>query len=357
MTHDDPLTWLGETDWRNQHQLFGIRLSDRRYHMAIVGRTGMGKSTLMRTMMRSDIAQGSGFALVDPHGDLASDVATYARERRAADLIYLNPATPDGSLALNPLEVAGAKPHLVASGVLGVFKKFWEEYWGPRMEHIFRNVLLALVPLPGATLAHVADMLLDADFRRRVLVHVKDENVRKFWLKEFAQYRPQARIDAVTPILNKIGQFLAIPEVRKVVCQPKSAFDLRKVMDEKRIFVANLSKGLLGEDSSALLGALLITKFELAALSRANVSRAERNDFFLYVDEFPTMATQSFAGILSESRKYALSIVVGLQYIDQIEKEIRDALFENVGTLAIFRVGPATARILETQMEGLSEKT
>jgi hypothetical protein len=190
--HSDPLTWLGETDWRQQHRLFGIRLSDRRYHMAIVGRTGMGKSTLLRTMMQSDIDQGAGLALVDPHGDLAAEIAEYAKAKRPGDLVYVNPSASGGALALNPLEPAGAKPHLVASGVLGVFKKVWHEFWGPRMEHIFRNVLLALVPLPGATLAHVADMLLDADFRKRVLKHVTDESVRKFWLQEFAQYRRSA---------------------------------------------------------------------------------------------------------------------------------------------------------------------
>lgn len=356
MAHDDPLTFLGETDWRETHRRFGIRRSDRRYHMAIVGRTGMGKSTLMETMMRSDVARGEGFALIDPHGDLADEVVRFARSRRAQDLVFLNPAEPDGGLALNVLEAAGAKPHLVASAVLSVFKKLWKEFWGPRMENLFRNALLALVGSDGATLADVPRILLDERFRRSVVERVTDARIREFWLQEYARYSAWARMEAASPILNKIGQFLAIPEIRAILCQPKSSFNLREVMDAGRIFVANISRGRLGEDASALLGGLLVTKFELAALSRADVPREARRDFFLYVDEFPILASPSFAGILSESRKYGCSLTVGMQYVDQVEPDLRDALFENVGTLAVFRVGPASARLLAPQLEAIEKE-
>lgn len=356
MPNEDPLTWLGELDWRGDHRRFGIKRSDRRYHMAIVGRTGMGKSTLMRAMMWSDILSGEGFALIDPHGDLAEEIAAFSRRIRAEHLSYFNPAAPDGVLALNILEATGTKPHLIASGVLSVFKKLWEDFWGPRLEHVFRNALLALAGIPGTTLGDVPRVLLDPSFRRTILSQVSDEKVREFWFQEYDRYTVPFRMQAISPILNKIGQFLAIPEVRRVLCQPRSSFDLREIMDEGKIFVANLSRGRLGEDASALLGALLVTKFELAALSRADISLRDRRQFYFYVDEFPTLATPSFAGMLAESRKYAVALVVAMQFVDQVEVSLRDALFENVGTLAVFRAGPGSARILAPQLEVVSKE-
>ena len=352
----DPLTFLGEIDWRGDHRRFGIRRSDRRYHMAIIGRTGMGKSTLMKAMMSSDIARDEGFALIDPHGDLAEEIVRMAREKRPKDTVYFNPAEPEGVLGFNILEVLGTKPHLVASAVISVFKKLWEDFWGPRMEHILRHALLSLVGIPDATLADVSRILLDKDFRRWVIEQITDPKIREFWLQEYGRYTSWGRMDAASPILNKIGQFIANPDIRRLICQPKSSFDLRAVMDDGKIFVANLSRGKLGEDASALLGALLVTKFELAALGRADVQFQERRDFFFYVDEFPTLATPSFAGIMAESRKYALAIIVAMQYVDQVERSLRDALFENVGTLAVFRGGPGTARILGPQLEGITEQ-
>lgn len=356
MLPEDPLTFLGETDWRNQHRPFGIRRSDRRYHMAVIGRTGMGKSTLMKTMAFSDIAKGEGLALLDPHGDLAEEVVQVARQNRPQDTVYFNPAEPDGTLGFNILEAAGVKPHLVASGVISVMKKFWEDFWGPKMEHILRHALLSLVGIPNATLADVSRILLDKDFRRWVIGRITDAKIREFWLQEYERYTAWGRMDAASPILNKIGQFIANPDIRRLICQPKSSFDLRAIMDAGRIFVANLSRGKLGEDASALLGALLVTKFELAALARADVPPEARREFFLYVDEFPTLATPSFAGIMAESRKYSLAITVGMQYVDQIERTLRDAVFENVGSIAVFRGGPGTASILAPQLEDISEE-
>jgi hypothetical protein len=324
--------------------------------MALVGRTGMGKSTLMENLMLSDANAGDGFALLDPHGDLAENVVSAISKTRSEDLIFFNPSEPSGRLGLNVLENAGNKQHLIVSGVISVFKKIWDQYWGPRMEHIFRHTLWALVQSEGTTLADVPRILLDKNFRAQIVRHITDPILREFWTHEFGRYASSYGADSLSPILNKIGQFLSNPEVRGVVSQEKSSFDVREIMDEGKILIANLPKGKLGEDGSALLGALLVTKFELAALSRAEQPPEKRRDFFLYVDEFPTIATESFAGLLSESRKYGLSLILAMQYIDQVEEKVRDALLENVGTLISFRIGPESARYLAPQFSPVFEK-
>jgi hypothetical protein len=352
----DTVTILGETDFRDRHQIFGIKRSDRRYHMVLVGRTGMGKSTLMESMMISDSNAGEGFALLDPHGDLAEKVASSIPRSRREDLIFFNPTEPSGRLGLNILENAGNKQHLVVSGVVSVFKKIWDQYWGPRMEHIFRHTLWALVQAEGSTLADVPRLLLDKNFRAGIVRGITDPILREFWSHEFGRYASSYGSDSLSPILNKIGQFLSNPEVRGVVSQEKSSFDVRQIMDEGKILIANLPKGKLGEDGSALLGALLVTKFELAALSRAEQPPEKRRDFFLYVDEFPTIATESFSGLLSESRKYGLSLILAMQYVDQVEEKLRDALLENVGTLITFRIGPGSARYIAPQFSPVFEK-
>jgi hypothetical protein len=317
----------------------------------------MGKSTLMESMMFSDAKAGEGFALLDPHGDLAEAVARQISMTRPHDFIYFNPSEPTGRLGLNILENAGNKQHLIVSGVISVFKKIWEQYWGPRMEHIFRHTLWALVQAEGSTLADVPRLLLDKNFRAGIVRNISDPILREFWTHEFGRYAAgYGGADSLSPILNKIGQFLSNPEVRGVVSQKKSSFDVRQIMDEGKILIANLPKGKLGEDGSALLGALLVTKFELAALSRAEQSPESRRDFFLYVDEFPTIATESFSGLLSESRKYGLSLILAMQYVDQVEEKLRDALLENVGTLITFRIGPESAKYLAPQFSPIFEK-
>jgi hypothetical protein len=355
--NDYQVTILGETDFRDRHQPFGIKRSDRRYHMVLVGRTGMGKSTLMENLMLSDVSAGEGFAVLDPHGDLAESVANRIFKTRPQDLIYFNPSEPSGRLGLNVLENDGNKQHLIVSGVISVFKKIWDQYWGPRMEHIFRHTLWALVQSEGSTLADVPRLLLDKNFRGQIVGTITDPILREFWTREFGRYAAgYGGADSLSPILNKIGQFLSNPEVRGVVSQEKSSFDVREVMDKSKILIDNLHKGKLGEDGSALLGALLVTKFELAALSRAEQSPESRRDFFLYVDEFPTIATESFAGLLSESRKYGLSLILAMQYVDQVEEKLRDALLENVGTLISFRIGPESAKYLASQFSPVLEK-
>jgi type IV secretory pathway TraG/TraD family ATPase VirD4 len=351
MSHDDSVTIFAETDFRGKHQRFGIRRSDRQYHMAIVGRTGMGKSTLMETLIAADIRSnsGCGCALLDPHGDTAEAIVKLIPSERTKDLVYFNPADPAGSLGLNILESTGTKKHLVVSGVISLFKKIWSDSWGPRMEHLFRYALSALVEVEGTTLADVSRIFLDKEFRAWILRSVQDITIRQFWTDEYERYTPSFRTEAISPILNKTGSFLVNQEIRNVVTKKRSDFDLRQIMDEGKIFVANLSKGNLGEDGSALLGSLLSTKFELAALSRTEIPTDDRRDFYLYVDEFPTLAGNSFMGMLSESRKYKLGLVLVMQYIEQLEEPIRNALFENVGTLIVFRVGPESARYLAPQ--------
>ena len=344
---NDLITYFAETTFRNQHQRFGIHRFDRRYHMALIGKTGMGKSTLLETLMLSDMNQGEGFALIDPHGDLAEDLLRILPERRRQEVVYFCPADDQHRLAFNLLENHSGHPHLTVAGLLSVFKKIWQPpFWGPRMEYILQNSLFTLMSTDGTTLADVPKLLLDLSFRRTILANVKDAQLKEFWSREFERYKPEFRQEALSPILNKIGQFLLNPLLRDVLAQPKSAFNLRQIMDEGRIFIANLSKGRLGDDASVLLGSMLMTQFELAALARADRPEHSRRDFYLYVDEFPTVVSEGFGTVLSEARKYRLNLILAMQYVEQLDEGVRNALFENVGTLIAFRLGPESARLV-----------
>jgi len=315
--------------------------------MALIGRTGMGKSTLLENLMLADARNGEGFALIDPHGDVAERVFRELPEDRRSDVVYFDPSVPEHRLGFNLLENHSGHPHLVVAGFISVLKKIWApDFWGPRMEYILRNALFTLMSTEGTTLADVPRLLLDLTFRRQILEKVTDAHLNEFWTREFDRYQPLFRQEAVSPILNKIGQFLTNPALREVLTQPKSAFNLRQLMDEGKIFIANLSKGKLGEDASRLLGSMLVSQCELAALSRADQAELDRRDFYLYIDEFPTVVTANFATVLSEARKYRLNLILAMQFVEQLEEPLRNALFENVGTLAAFRVGPESARLL-----------
>lgn len=343
--NDDEITVFAETDFRNERKRFGVRRRDRRAHMHILGRTGMGKSTLLETLMASDVAAGNGFALLDPHGDLAAKIRDRVRETRPSDLIDFDPAARP--LAYNPLTVADpSRRYLVASSLISAFRKVWAEFWGPRMEHILRHALLTLTEFPGATLLDLPRLLTDAPFRRTVIGRVTDAQVRTFWQNEFERYAVNFRAEAVAPILNKIGAFLASPDVRAVVGSREPGLDLRAVMDEGKIVVANLAKGRLGEDASALLGALLVSGFEAAALGRADVPEDDRRDFYLYLDEVQNLATLSLAGMLQEARKYRLGLVMAHQYLEQLDERLQVAILGNVGSLIAFRVGVRDAKVL-----------
>src|SRR3989442_2819325 len=347
---DNRTTALAETNFRNQRRRFGIKRADRRAHMYVIGKTGTGKPRLIASLARQDALHGEGFALLDPHGDLVEQVLKLMPEERQSDLIYFNVPDTAHLLAFNPLEAsqAGFRP-LVASGLISVFKKIWAEFWGPRMEYILRNTLLALLELPGSTLLDVPRMLDDATFRSLCIAVVQNAQVRRFWLREYQSYPARFRAEAIAPIQNKVGEFLVNPILRSIVGQPKSAFDLRQVMDEGKILLVNLAKGKIGEDTSSLLGAMLVTKIGLAALSRAELAEVDRRDFYLYVDEFPSFTTTSFAGMLSEIRKYHVGPVLAHQYMEQLDETVRGAVLGNVGTVIAFRVGLSDAEVLETE--------
>jgi CxxC-x17-CxxC domain-containing protein len=344
------INFFGLTTFRNQRRKFGIKTDDRRRHMYIIGKTGMGKTLMLRNMVIQDIQQGKGIGFVDPHGEAAEELLDYIPSNRINDVIYFNPADLDFPLAFNIMEKVDLEHrHLVASGLMGVFKKIWPDVWSARMEYILNNSILALLEYPGSTLLGVNRMLSDPEYRKKVVDHVVDPVVKSFWTNEFAKYTQRLEVEATAAIQNKVGQFISNPLIRNIIGQVKSSIDMRKVMDEKKILIMNISKGRVGEDNSRLLGALLITKLQLAAMSRVDIPEEKREDFFLYVDEFQNFATESFATILSEARKYRLSLTLGHQYINQMEEEVRDAVFGNVGTIVVFRVGAEDAEYLEKE--------
>ncbi|MBX4205465.1 MAG: type IV secretion system DNA-binding domain-containing protein [Candidatus Doudnabacteria bacterium] len=353
---DNDVTIFAKTNFRNKEVPFGIRREDRRRHMYVMGKSGMGKTTLIENMVIQDIINGHGVAFVDPHGDSVEKILDYIPSNRVNDVIYFNPADMDFPIAFNPLESVDEKyKHLVASGLMGVFTKIWAGVWSARMEYILANTILALLDSPGNTMLGIARMYVDKNYRKRIVDNIKDPVVKSFWRDEFANYQDKFRSEAVAPIQNKVGQFLSSAIIRNIVGQTRSSIDLRDIMDNKKILLVNLSKGRIGEDASALLGAMIITKLQLAAMSRVDIPEEERADFYLYVDEFQNFATESFANILSEARKFRLNLIVAHQYIGQLVHDrntiVRDAIFGNVGTMIIFRVGADDAEFLEKEFE------
>ncbi|MFH1610286.1 MAG: type IV secretion system DNA-binding domain-containing protein [Patescibacteria group bacterium] len=355
---DNLVTYFAKTNYRNKMQKFGIRQIDRRRHFYILGKTGSGKTTLMANMALQDIENGNGLAVVDPHGDVLDSLLDFIPSNRVNDVIYVNPVDAEYPIAFNVSEnVQDEQKHLVASGLMSVFKKIWANMWSARMEHIMRNCILALLEVPGNTLLGIMRLLVDKNFRKKIIDNVSDPVVKSFWVDEYANWNDRFRVEAIQPIQNKVGQFLSSAIIRNLVGQPKSTLDLRKIMDNRQILLMDLSKGRLGEDNSNLLGAMLITKLWLAAMSRVDTPEEERKDFFLHVDEFQNFATESFADILSEARKYRLNLTVAHQYIAQLvipdSHAVKDAVFGNVGTICCFRMGAADARDLIKEFEPL----
>lgn len=351
--HDDnPITVFAKTNFRNQERVFGIKADDRRRHMYLLGKTGMGKTNLLENLAIQDIIQGHGICFIDPHGDVALKLIKAIPPERINDVIYFDPADQAFPIAFNVLEQVGPDQRsLVASGLVGVFKKIWADSWGPRLEYILRNAILALLEYPGSSLLGVMRILVDKSYRERVIEKVTDPVVKQFWAVEFAGWNERVLQEVISPIQNKVGQFTSNSLIRNIIGQPHSAFDVREIMDNKKILIMNLAKGKIGEDSSALLGAMMITKIQLAAMGRADIPEEERKDFYLYVDEFQNFATDSFANILSEARKYRLSLILANQYITQLEEKVSDAVFGNCGTIVAFRVGATDAELLEKEFE------
>lgn len=347
---NNEINFFAETTFRNTRKKFGIKTDDRRRHVYVVGKTGMGKTVMMENMAIQDIRNGKGVGFVDPHGEAAERILDFVPSSRVNDVIYFNPADLDFPIAFNVMEKVDLEHrHLVASGLMGVFKKIWPDVWSARMEYILNNSILALLEYQGSTLLGINRMLADPDYRKKVLERVQDPVVKSFWVNEFARYTQRYEVEATAAIQNKVGQFISAPLIRNIIGQTQSSVDMRKAMDEGKILILNLSKGRIGEDNALLMGALLITKLQLAAMSRVDIPEEKRRDFFLYVDEFQNFATESFVNILSEARKYRLSLVLGHQYIAQMEEEVRDAVFGNVGTIVSFRVGAEDAEYLEKE--------
>jgi len=343
---------IGETNFRNQRVRFGIRQDDRTRHTYIIGKSGMGKSVLLENMAIQDMEAGRGLAFFDPHGDTVEKLLDFVPESRIKDVIYLDPSVLDHAIAFNPMEnVSVDRRHLVASGLMSVFKKIWPDVWSARMEYILNNCLMALLEIPDATLLGVMRLLNDKDYRKYVIDQLTDPLIRDFWTKEFARYKDQFQTEAIAPIQNKIGQLTMNPLIRNIIGQPKSTIDIRKIMDEGKIFLVNLSRGKIGEDNSRIIGALLATKLQLAAMSRIDIPREEdRRNFYLYIDEFQHFATESFASILAEARKFHLNLIVANQYMTQMDETVRDAVVGNVGTMIVFRIGADDAEFFEKEM-------
>ncbi len=350
------ITPIGYHNFRgNSDQKFGIKADDRRRHIYVVGKTGVGKSTLLENMAIADIEAGRGIAFLDPHGESAEKLLDFVPEERLDDVIYFDPSDMEYPIAFNPMEQVGTEfRHLVASGIMGVFKKIWVDAWSARMEYILNNTLLALLELPNSTLLGVLRMFAEPPYRKKIVDNLQDPVIKAFWQNEFARYSQKLETEALAAIQNKVGQFVSNPLIRNILGQSRSTINMRDIMDTGKIFIVNLSKGKMGEDNSALLGAMIISRLQLAAMSRVDIPEDKRRDFFMYVDEFQNFATDSFASILSEARKYHLSLTLAHQYIGQLvtndgNTKVRDAVFGNVGTIITFRVGAADGEFLEKE--------
>lgn len=356
-TPPEEISLFGTTTFRQGNIKFGINREDRKRHMYIIGKSGTGKSFLLNLLTLSDVFHNQGFAVVDPHGDYAQDIMRFIPESRKEDVVYFNPADTEFPIAFNPMEVSDpSRRNNVASEIVGVLKKMFADSWGPRLEHILRFTLLALLETPDTTLLGITRMLSDKKYRTEIIGNITDPVVKAFWVNEFASWNDKFASEAVAPVLNKVGAFTANPLVRNLIGQPKSSFSIRKIMDEGKILIVNLSLGRINEDNAGILGALMITKIQLEAMTRADITNIEdRKPFYLYVDEFQNFATESFATILSEARKYGLFLTMANQYVAQMPEEVRDAVFGNVGSMVTFRVGAEDAQSLSKYFEPVFE--
>lgn len=355
MEHRD-ITPIGITNYRNTNQRFGIKDHDRLQHIYCIGKSGTGKSTLLKNMALSDIQRGKGICVIDPHGDLTTEILLNIPEHRKDDLIYFD-ATSTHPLPFNPLK--GVHPkyrHLVASGLLSAFKKIWFENWGPRMEYVLRYALLTLFEVPDATLLDIQPLLTDKEYRTKALLYVTTPHVRAYWLQEFDKYTPTFRNEVISPILNKMGIFVTSTPLRNIVGQKSRGVRLQQLLNESKILICNFSKGEIGEEASTILGSILITSIQQAILYRSSQPLHTRIPFYLYIDECHSFLTLSFIGILAESRKYGLSLFLTHQYIEQLDERIRKAIFGNVGTIISFRVGAIDAEYLAREFHPICKE-
>jgi uncharacterized protein DUF87 len=355
---DESPSFFARTNFRNKGIPVGIKQADRLSHMYVIGKTGTGKSTLLETLAMQDIAHGRGMMLIDPHGDLAERVARAVPAHRRQNVIYFNVPDPAQPFGYNPLKhVREDKISLAASGLMEAFKKMWPDAWGVRMEHVLRNALLTLLEQPEATLGDILLLLNDKSFRSAAVARIRNEQVRQFWITEYDHYPPRLKAEAIAPIQNKVGAFLADPTLRRILTSPAKPLQLRRIMDEGKILIVNLARGQVGEDTASLLGALLITTVALAAFSRAEMQETERRPFFVYLDEFQSFTTRSLATMTAELRKYGIGVIASHQYLTQVEPPVIDAVLGNAGTIIAFRLGPRDAAALAGEFEPKFEAT
>lgn len=344
------INFFAKADFRNQSTTFGIKKNDRRKHIYIIGKTGTGKSTLIANMAINDMRNREGVGIIDPHGDLSEILLNYIPSYRINDVVYLEPFDRERPFWLNPLEVKNpVHKELVASGIVSIFSKLYDYSWGPRLEYILRNTIVTLINYPNSTLTMVPDLLADEKFRQKVVAKIDDKVLKNFWNNEFEKMNPRLRTEAISPIQNKVGQFVLSSTIRGIIGHPVSTIDLEEIMNQGKILILNLSQGKLGEDNAALLGAMFITKIQLAAMNRVSMLEEKRRDFYLYVDEFQNFATTSFIKILSEARKYRLNLALANQYIGQVEEDVQKAIFGNAGTLVSFIIGAQDAHALSRE--------
>ncbi len=349
---NDEILPVGRVDHRSDERMFGIKREDRFSHIYVIGKTGTGKSTLLRSMAEADLKAGNGFALIDPHGDLVGPLAEVAVQLRPKDLIYLNAADPNQPYGYNPLRhVREDRVALAASGLMEVFEKLWPEAWGVRMEHILRNTLMALLEQPHATLHDVLRLFTDKRYRKEVAASLRNETVKNFLEKEFERFSFGYRQDGTAPIQNKVGAFLADPLLNRILTKAPRELHIRRLMDQQKVFLINLARGTIGEDSAALLGGMLVTTLGLAAFSRADTTPTERRDFFVYIDEFQTFTTLAVVNMFSELRKYRVGFTVAHQYLHQLKNDVRHAVLGNSGTLIAFRAGAEDAPYLAREFQ------
>ncbi|HJN84837.1 MAG TPA: type IV secretion system DNA-binding domain-containing protein [Patescibacteria group bacterium] len=349
--HENEITYFARTNFRQGGVKFGIKTDDRRRHMYIIGKTGMGKTVLLENMVLQDVYNGHGLCYIDPHGDTVEGMLNFVPSWRVNDVVYFNPADLEQPIGFNVFDAVNTKhKHLIAAGLMNVFKKIWENMWSSRMEYILNNTILALLDTPGSTLMGINRMYSDEAYRLEVIKNIKDPQVKSFWVLEYSAYSEKYATEAVAAVQNKIGQFLSSDIIRNIVAQPRSTIDIREIMDSQKILLINLSKGRIGEENMRLLGGMLITKIQISAMERVDMDAADRKDFYLYVDEFQNFATEAFANILSEARKYRLNLVVAHQYMAQLAEEVADAVLGNVGTMIVFRIGAPDAVALEQEM-------
>lgn len=344
------INFFAMTEYKNQETIFGIKTADRRKHNYILGKTGAGKSTLIANMAIDDIRKDRGIGIIDPHGDLCDTIMDFIPKRRINDVVYLEPFDLTHSFALNVLEVQNKdQKDLVSSGIVAIFKKIYYESWGPRLEYILRNIIITLVEVEGTTLVDILRIISDTGYRKRIVEKIHDPVIKSFWDNEFARMPDSLKAEAVSPIQNKVGQFVSAKMIRNIVGHPKSSINFQQIMDEGKILILNLSQGKLGEDNAALLGAMMITQIQLAAMNRSFMKEEDRRDFFLYIDEFQNFSTTSFIKILSEARKYRLCLTLANQYMGQLDEEVQKAIFGNVGTIISFVLGGQDAYLMSKE--------